>query len=238
MENLLKVACMSVVILLYLLNSYTECCNESVCGSIVSKCLLMQLCRCTPGNYTCNKECYYCLKDSYSECCSCVELCEIPDPYHTETIDSYIGVIDNSVPGLFQALSEEETDWTSETFQIQYHVNHKESPKMSSFPMDNDMNEILRNEEMECTVVFLKNCTSVSKCEKICASMGASGFRWFHDGCCECVGEKCFNFGLKESKCRFCSYGDEIDWESSEDIYHFSEDNDLGDANDIVDMIW
>lgn len=29
-------------------------------------------------------------------------------------------------------------------------------------------------------------------------------FSWFHDGCCECVGDKCLNYGINESRCPLC----------------------------------
>lgn len=32
--------------------------------------------------------------------------------------------------------------------------------------------------------------------------------RWFHDGCCECVGHTCINYGINESRCTECP-GDE-----------------------------
>lgn len=241
MEKFLKLVCISFIVLFHFMNNYTQCCNESVCGSIVSKCLLMQLCRCTPGNYTCSKECYYCLKGSYSECCSCVDLCDLPEPYQNTDIDSYVGILDNSVPGLFQALAEEETDWTSETFQIHYHIGQNDLPTVTNVQISSNMNDILENEGgtlTECTVMFMNNCTSVTKCEKMCSSMGSSGFRWFHDGCCECVGEHCLNFGLKESRCRYCSYNNEIDWEDSENFYHFPDDNNIENGNDLTDVIW
>lgn len=31
-------------------------------------------------------------------------------------------------------------------------------------------------------------------------SMGAKSYRWFHDGCCECVGDRCMNYGINESR--------------------------------------
>ena len=34
--------------------------------------------------------------------------------------------------------------------------------------------------------------------------MGASSYRWFHDGCCECVGQNCVNYGINESRCLKC----------------------------------
>lgn len=47
-------------------------CNEAVCASIVSKCLITQSCKCDLANCSCCKECFSCLSNLYSECCSCV----------------------------------------------------------------------------------------------------------------------------------------------------------------------
>lgn len=50
-----------------------ESCNEVVCASIVSKCMLTQSCKCELKNCSCCKECLKCLgKRYYEECCSCV----------------------------------------------------------------------------------------------------------------------------------------------------------------------
>jgi hypothetical protein len=34
--------------------------------------------------------------------------------------------------------------------------------------------------------------------------MGANGYRWFFDGCCECVGSTCLHHGIDESRCIEC----------------------------------
>jgi hypothetical protein len=34
--------------------------------------------------------------------------------------------------------------------------------------------------------------------------MGATSYRWFHDGCCECIGDTCINYGVNESRCHNC----------------------------------
>jgi len=53
-----------------------ESCNEVVCASIVSKCMLTQSCKCELKNCSCCKECLKCLgKKYYEECCSCVGKC-------------------------------------------------------------------------------------------------------------------------------------------------------------------
>ena len=41
--------------------------------------------------------------------------------------------------------------------------------------------------------------------------MGASAYRWFTDGCCECVGQSCVSYGINESRCEMCSYDDDDD---------------------------
>ena len=46
--------------------------------------------------------------------------------------------------------------------------------------------------------------------------MGASSYRWFHDGCCECVGENCLNYGINESRCLQCPLKEGSENEESE----------------------
>lgn len=83
-----------------------------------------------------------------------------------------------------------------------------------------------------CTVAYMSQCLSSNKCKQNCESMGATSFRWvflwipmiirmpmnaygsnsylyrlfrwFYDGCCECVGSTCLNYGIKESRCSKC----------------------------------
>lgn len=52
-------------------------CNEAVCASIVSKCMITQSCKCDLANCSCCKECFSCLNNLYSECCSCVGECVV-----------------------------------------------------------------------------------------------------------------------------------------------------------------
>lgn len=58
--------------------------------------------------------------------------------------------------------------------------------------------------QTNCTVAYLADCMPSNKCKSSCSSMGASAYRWFHDGCCQCVGPNCINNGVNESKCRLC----------------------------------
>lgn len=56
---------------------------------------------------------------------------------------------------------------------------------------------------LNCTVAYMSECMSYSKCKASCHSMGASSYRWFHDGCCECVGGSCIKYGNDESRYLF-----------------------------------
>lgn len=53
---------------------------------------------------------------------------------------------------------------------------------------------------LNCSVAYMSQCMPWTKCKASCQSMGAQSYRWFHDGCCECVGDKCINYGIAESR--------------------------------------
>lgn len=46
---------------------------------------------------------------------------------------------------------------------------------------------------------------------KQCKQCARFGYRWFFDGCCECVGSTCINYGIKESRCAQCPDTKDID---------------------------
>ncbi|VBB31933.1 unnamed protein product [Acanthocheilonema viteae] len=46
-----------------------------------------------------------------------------------------------------------------------------------------------------CTVVYLDKCMSHKQCSRQCLILGASMLRWFHTGCCECIGHTCLPYG-------------------------------------------
>ncbi|XP_017840631.1 protein twisted gastrulation [Drosophila busckii] len=72
--------------------------------------------------------------------------------------------------------------------------------RVFSFPSNNVQGFSSAN----CTVVYLDQCISWNKCRQTCQKTGASSYRWFHDGCCECVGAYCLNYGINESRCSQC----------------------------------
>lgn len=67
-----KIAIFTSILGAFFVIHQAQTCNEAVCGSIVSKCLLTQSCKCDLKNCTCCKDCYNCLSYLYEECCSCV----------------------------------------------------------------------------------------------------------------------------------------------------------------------
>lgn len=60
------------LLLLIMTIQLTYSCNEQVCASIVSKCMLTQSCKCDSQNYSCCVECFKCLGHLKLECCSCL----------------------------------------------------------------------------------------------------------------------------------------------------------------------
>lgn len=82
---------------------------------------------------------------------------------------------------------------------------------------------------VNCTVAFMAQCNSWNKCRASCQSMGATSYRWFHDGCCECIGDTCINYGINESRCIHCPLDkEEDDLKDQYDDYGQDED-DLAD---------
>ena len=55
-----------------------------------------------------------------------------------------------------------------------------------------------------CTATYFDRCMPLNECRWSCGRMGANSFRWFHNGCCECAGPTCFNYGNRFLKCSEC----------------------------------
>ncbi|KAJ3660482.1 hypothetical protein Zmor_004930 [Zophobas morio] len=79
---------------------------------------------------------------------------------------------------------------------------------------------------VNCTVVFMKGCRTWHKCRSNCESMGSNSYRWFHDGCCECIGQHCINYGINESKCRECSMNQDEEEDDDDDEGDYGQDSD------------
>lgn len=124
-----------------LMAKFTFSCNQMLCASIVSKCMLTQSCKCELKNCTCCKDCYQCLSWLWQECCSCVgeshsfavlivcsssaflpDLCPKPsDTKNPLSKQSHYEELEG-IPGLFNALLEDPDDdkWSVFTFPVDY----------------------------------------------------------------------------------------------------------------------
>jgi len=215
----------TVLMSLMMMTSSVTACNEAVCASIVSKCMLLQSCKCElHPDCTCCKKCFECLDYLYSECCSCVDLCPKPNvTIHELSKKSSVEDLDGGTPTLFQALTDQDDAqgrWSIVTFPVDIDMTSflpsinipmktLESGEESINSLETDLNKVTVN----CSVAYMSQCMSWNKCKASCTSMGASSYRWFHDGCCECVGSQCINYGINQSRCSDCPLLDEEDEE-------------------------
>lgn len=216
-----------------ILNQQVESCNEAVCGSIVSKCLLTQSCKCELKNCTCCKECFSCLSDLFSECCSCVDMCPKPiDTGSSLSKKSHVEDFPDSdqIKDLFKLLTEEpdpQDRWTSYTYPIDIDTTQFSPKKEMKLHLQSTEQQ---HYPLNCTVAFMSSCMSWEKCKNNCLSMGSASYRWFHDGCCECVGGTCINYGINESRCRKCSFQEE---DNLDDLALTDDDLDYGESEEL-----
>ncbi|XP_053947688.1 protein twisted gastrulation [Anastrepha ludens] len=198
-------------------------CNEYVCGSIVSKCLLTQSCQCNLSNATCLHECLKCLGNMYEECCACLDMCpKVKDIFNSAVPRSQYGLFEG-LPELFETLTEDDDNWNVIRFampsSVRRHYGAGFGVSFASIVSDGDaidrqaslqkLHTSAAGTQVNCTVIYLNDCKTYHKCAQDCENMGASSYRWFHDGCCECVGANCINYGINESRCSACPIDDE-----------------------------
>ncbi|XP_054166777.1 twisted gastrulation protein homolog 1-A-like [Oppia nitens] len=208
-------------------------CNEGVCASIVSKCMLTESCKCDfKHNRTCSHDCHKCLDYLYHDCCSCVQMCPKPNLTAPHQLSSKSHIEDLLEPNneLFSVLTEQ-TDhllrWTSYTIpaKIVFMEANNRTTTFTNGSTDDSV-DVENETPVNCTVAYMSQCMSWNKCKSSCTSMGASSYRWFHDKCCQCVGAYCLNYGINESKCIQCPLASEEDveeHESTADDYDYNE---------------
>lgn len=183
-------AAVLVVLVGCFLSHVTYSCNEQICASIVSKCMLTASCKCDLKNCTCCKECYNCLNYLYGECCSCVDMC--PKPNETQQARWSTSLVDqlDGFPELFQALTVVQGDqdkWVSFTFPVDFQEalfkNIKE-PSFSIIDPDQDLEQVVKLHgdkqnvvTVNCTVAYVSQCLSLGKCRTHCNEMGATSMR-------------------------------------------------------------
>ncbi|XP_017055222.1 protein twisted gastrulation [Drosophila ficusphila] len=207
-------------------------CNEVVCGSVVSKCLITQSCQCKLNDCHCCKDCLNCLGELYIECCGCLDMC----PKHKDALPSLtprseIGDIEG-LPELFDTLTAEDDEaWSTIRFPMR--AGFKQRVQGGSTDTGNGNGS---GGSTICTVIYVNSCIRANKCRQQCESMGASSYRWFHDGCCECVGGNCLNYGINESRCRGCPEDQDqlltaetVPAEAEQDLERFFGNEDIED---------
>ena len=221
------------IITLFLLSSIelSSACNEAVCASIVSKCTLLKSCECeiTEDGCPCCKTCFMCLDYLQTDCCSCVGLC--PKPNNTAVAPPQKSRVmefpEGGYPSLWDAIFPEDGDdannrWTSYRYPEDKIASELTPYEKKLLLKKKKVNGVSQQQEenlsvdpnpsivtFNCSVTFLTQCMAENKCEKSCQSMGAFQYRWFQNGCCECVGHHCKNYGINEPKCLEC--GDDED---------------------------
>ncbi|GAB1862795.1 Protein twisted gastrulation [Camponotus japonicus] len=226
--SVLFVAAAVGILLLTTATKRSEACNEAICASVVSKCMLTQSCKCDLVTCTCCKECFSCLSYLYDECCSCVDLCPKPNVTDVNPLSrkSHVEEFSDPVPALFQALTAEADPherWLTFTYPVDFDMSlfspkYENEMKYRLQSADGKLSPLKPNiMTVNCTVAFMAQCNSWNKCRASCQSMGATSFRWFHDGCCECIGNTCINYGINESRCTQCPVEHEDDTDEYND---------------------
>ncbi|CAB3382639.1 Hypothetical predicted protein [Cloeon dipterum] len=167
------------------------------------------------------QDCFTCLGDKYMDCCSCIGIC--PKRNATNSLSdlskqSNVQDFSDDYTGLFKLYTETPDElmrWVVFTYPVEIDTSSfvpKIEKDIKYQTIDNTEREVDSSSSsskdrvliLNCTVAFQRQCMSFIKCRDSCYTMGASSVRWFHDGCCECVGESCINYGINESRCPDC----------------------------------
>lgn len=124
-----------------------------------------------------------------------------------EHYESHVGDILNNDEQLFDILTE--TDDIRGRWKVQYALKtiHTHFGGELAYRKIENETVVLSYDKSKpiknCTVAFINRYLSMTKCRQYCQALGAKHFRWFHDGCCECVSQYCLGYGIHEPKCDF-----------------------------------
>lgn len=208
-------------------------CNKHFCVSVVSYCTVQEKCYCNPKvNCSCCRECAICMGKYYEHCCDCVGMCEKNVSALLPTMMSTMNSLPDPNPELFRALTDEPIPQLKyeivkfpviEELAFHHHSNGDNSPivvehitgkgwtysGMTATEYWEHIQQELHGtisftKPMLCTVSYFDKCVPLEECHMSCDSMGAASFRWFHNGCCECIGPSCLNAGNAYPKCKAC----------------------------------
>uniref|UniRef100_H2Y5W7 Uncharacterized protein n=1 Tax=Ciona savignyi TaxID=51511 RepID=H2Y5W7_CIOSA len=191
-------------------------CNKARCASVVSYCLIQDKCGCDATiNCSCCADCARCLDQHYRHCCDCVGMrrgrnyTTIVPPIMTSTV----AIFDKPEPRLFVALTESSVpalrcsivrfpvsqELAAHGSRELYHRRHHGKPPEVAQDIEHTATK-----DPICVVMYFDECMSLNDCRMNCESTGSTSYRWFHNGCCECVGPDCLNHGHMEAKCSNC----------------------------------
>lgn len=203
------------------ITNLSNACNELVCASIVTKCMLIRSCDCSITSCTCCPSCLRCLDTFYAECCDCVGMCDnTKEPQNTTKVFHESSL--SGSPELFKALltdPDPADSWL--VFEFPVNVNQMITKEDHLNQWYKHQQKLIIGGMINCSLVFLEDCASEAKCKKICESMGAEVSIWFQDGCCECSG--CPSIAIFESRCSNCPLFEGLD--PDEDYDYLGEDD-------------
>lgn len=179
-------------------------CKGKVCVARVSFCIIMKDCqRCRPRapgqKCDCCEDCFRCLGNLWRKCCDCIGLCSYFSPPNAtgkpQEIPSSYGDLDTSLPTLFEAMSH------GSGFPIVF----KTRPRQSATPLSPTAGKKgSSNNKNVCKVAFRDGCVAKENCIKVCSDLGSHRYRWFRNGCCQCIGYLCSDYGEKRPLCKKC----------------------------------
>lgn len=174
-------------------------CKGRVCAARVSFCIIMKDCGCGAsvknGEFcSCCEDCYRCLGVRlWRKCCNCVGLCGRFSVNDTENVgipSKHGDLPGHSLPTLFEAMSSGHTDLPLMFMSRQGKGGHT--------------NQNYSSPRNQCKVAFFDKCLARESCITSCSAMGAHRYRWFRNGCCQCVGKSCNDYGELQSLCKSC----------------------------------
>ncbi|MFH4981730.1 hypothetical protein AB6A40_008439 [Gnathostoma spinigerum] len=220
MVSLLQCSLLLFFLLIYvrISNASTAGCSESACGPRISKCMLLKACNCTitretilANKCTCCNECIQCLDRQFTQCCSCVGLCQVDKKI--PRVNSYVDRFEpnDEDPLVFDRVSKFSKLGTTYSFPIL-------SEQPSNIGEFRELHRIQKGKGTQCTVIYLDECISHHQCSRQCATIGAAMLRWFSTGCCECIGHTCLPYGSNVARCKFCTDYDEGHSQNSKKI--------------------
>lgn len=122
---------------------------------------------------------------------------------------SHVGDTSHSDEQFFEIMTEDDDihgRWRMMNPTSELQVSHPEKGKMDfTYRANEDNSSVISHDgnlrKLKCTVAFINKHLSLTKCKRSCTTLGASYFRWFNDGCCECIGKYCLNYGLDKPHC-------------------------------------